>query len=332
MRLPNGYGSVSKQSGNRRDPYVVKKTVGYNAKGYPIYKIIGYTPTREAGLALLAKYNENPWNLDSQNMTMKELFEMWQKTRARKLSEASAKSLVTAFKHCAEIHHLQYRNIKAFQMQQMIDAHPESPSIQSKIKSLFHHLDKMALELDIPSKGYSGIITAAPIQPGERRPFSEAEIQTVWGHWQEPWADTVLIMLYSGWRISELLSLRKDDISLSAGTMRGGTKTAAGKDRVVPIHPRIMPLVQARMKLPGDRLVNIGMTPYRKHWKKLMDAWGMDHTPHECRHTFRTRLDNAGANKKCCDLLMGHASTDTGLRVYTHKTLNELRAAVELLD
>jgi len=63
-----------------------------------------------------------------------------------------------------------------------------------------------------------------------------------------------------------------------------------------------------------------------------MDAWGMDHTPHECRHTFRTRLDNAGANKKCCDLLMGHASTDTGLRVYTHKTLNELRAAVELLD
>lgn len=187
MRLPNGYGSVSKQSGNRTNPYVVKKTVGYNAKGYPIYKIIGYTPTREAGLTLLAKYNENPWNLDSQNMTMKELFETWQKTRAKKLSEASAKSLVTAFKHCIELHHLQYRNIKAFQMQQMIDAHPESPSIQSKIKSLFHHLDKMALELDIPSKGYSGIITAAPIQPGERRPFSEAEIQTVWAQQAEPW-------------------------------------------------------------------------------------------------------------------------------------------------
>ena len=61
MRLPNGYGSVSKQSGNRTNPYVVKKTVGYNAKGYPIYKIIGYTPTREAGLTLLAKYNENPF-------------------------------------------------------------------------------------------------------------------------------------------------------------------------------------------------------------------------------------------------------------------------------
>lgn len=114
MRLPNGYGSVSKQSGNRTNPYVVKKTVGYNAKGYPIYKIIGYTPTREAGLTLLAKYNENPWNLDSQNMTMKELFETWQKTRAKKLSEASAKSLVTAFKHCIELHHLQYRNIKLY--------------------------------------------------------------------------------------------------------------------------------------------------------------------------------------------------------------------------
>ncbi len=57
----------------------------------------------------------------------------------------------------------------------------------------------------------------------------------------------------------------------------------------------------------------------------------MEHTPHECRHTFRSRLDSAGANKKCIDLLMGHKSKDVGERVYTHKTLDELKDTINLL-
>ena len=62
-----------------------------------------------------------------------------------------------------------------------------------------------------------------------------------------------------------------------------------------------------------------------------MTDWGMSHVPHECRHTFRSRLESAGANQKCCDLLMGHASKDVGNRVYNHKSIEELRAAIELL-
>lgn len=57
----------------------------------------------------------------------------------------------------------------------------------------------------------------------------------------------------------------------------------------------------------------------------------MKHTPHECRHTFRTRLDSAGANTKCMELLMGHTSKDTGNRVFTHKTVNELKVTIELI-
>ena len=44
-----------------------------------------------------------------------------------------------------------------------------------------------------------------------------------------------------------------------------------------------------------------------------------------------TQLDSAGANRKCIDLLMGHVSKDTGNRVYNHKTLDELKATVELI-
>ena len=57
----------------------------------------------------------------------------------------------------------------------------------------------------------------------------------------------------------------------------------------------------------------------------------MKHTPHECRHTFRSRLDSAGANKVCIDRLMGHKSKGTGERVYTHKNIEELRMNIELI-
>ncbi len=56
----------------------------------------------------------------------------------------------------------------------------------------------------------------------------------------------------------------------------------------------------------------------------------IDKTPHKCRHTFETILDSNNANRKCIDLMMGHASKDVGNRVYNHKTIEELRTAIEL--
>ena len=67
-----------------------------------------------------------------------------------------------------------------------------------------------------------------------------------------------------------------------------------------------------------------------------MNTLHMRHTPHECRHTFGTLLGSAGANRVCIDRLMGHKSTGTGERVYPHrvyphKTIDELRTAIELI-
>ena len=57
----------------------------------------------------------------------------------------------------------------------------------------------------------------------------------------------------------------------------------------------------------------------------------IDKTPHECRHTFESILDSKGANRKCIDLMMGHVSKDVGNRVYNHKTLEELKTAIDFL-
>ena len=145
-----------------------------------------------------------------------------------------------------------------------------------------------------------------------------------------------MIFIYSGWRISELLALTPADVDLQSGTMTGGTKTKAGKNRIVPIHSKIRPLVEARLAQGGPRLISnegraICPATYRNYWTEIMAHLGMAHVPHECRHTFESLLDSAGANRKCIDILMGHVSKGTGNRVYNHKTIEELRLNIELI-
>ena len=85
MRNPNGYGTVAKLSGQRRRPYIVKKTIGWNDKGHPIYDIIGYAETREAGNIMLAEYNRDPWDVDRAKITLQQLFDLWKEKKAPKL-------------------------------------------------------------------------------------------------------------------------------------------------------------------------------------------------------------------------------------------------------
>lgn len=65
MRLPNGYGSITKLSGNRRNPYIVRITAGYDNEGRQIRKILGYYPNRKRALEALAAYSENPYDIDA---------------------------------------------------------------------------------------------------------------------------------------------------------------------------------------------------------------------------------------------------------------------------
>lgn len=129
--------------------------------------------------------------------------------------------------------------------------------------------------------------------------------------------DTVLIFIYSDWRISELPGLKTADIDLQAGTMKGGTKTKAGKNRVVPIHSPIRPMAEARMAEGGEYLIQYNghrcsESQYRVIWKGLTERFSIPGTPHSCRRTFESLLDSAGTNRKCIDIIMGHVSKGTG--------------------
>ena len=336
MRLPNGYGSVAKLSGKRRKPYIVRKTTGFDERGYPIYSIIGYAETREDGLLLLAKYNNDPWDIKGAKVTLNALYEQWLKERAVKLSESNYKALKGAYRHCAHLEDLPYKSIRASQMQSAIDNCGKSYSQQSHIKNLWRHLDRYAFELDIINKCYSELLTSDSIPETGKIPFTAEEINRVWDNQDKPYVDTILIFLYSGWRLNELFNIKVSDVDLDAGIMTGGLKSRAGKGRIVPIHSKIFEIVKRRAAEGNEYLLSRNgkkyyAQMYHKIWRNMMKEMSMAHTPHECRHTFRTWLDTAGANTRCMDLLMGHTSKSIGDRVYNHKTIKDLKNAIELV-
>ncbi len=325
MKNPNGYGTVTKLSGNRRRPYIIKE--GMSGK----QKILGYAATREEGMILLAKYNRCPWNPDMGRYTFAQLYGLWCQSRAPKLGISSQSALRAAYRYCLPLEQVHYRDIKPFQMQLCIDSCGKSYATQGAIRNLFRHLDRLARELDIIDRSASELLTVAPTPQTAKTVFSDDEIARIHRHASLPWADSVLFLLYTGFRISEMLDLRTENVDLRLGTMVGGGKTAAGKNRVVPIHPQIREIVAARCRASESGYLfeykgkKLGQTQFRRLWNPLMETLSMSHTPHECRHTFRSRLDSAGANKVCIDRLMGHVSHGTGERIYTHKTLKELQ-------
>ncbi|MBP3918772.1 MAG: tyrosine-type recombinase/integrase [Clostridia bacterium] len=331
MKNPNGYGTITKLTGNRRRPYVIKE--GHTGHQHPI----GYASTKEEALILLAQYNCNPWNLDTEKTTLSELYALWLEKRAAKYKPAARNALKSAYSHCKQLYKKPYKSIRTWQMQDCIDGCGLGYASQSAIKNLFRHLDRFALEMDIIEKSHASLLTSESIPPTTRTVFSEAETNLLWQMEDVPYADCALFLLYTGFRISEMLSLTLQSVNMEEETLTGGMKTDAGRNRIVPIHPKIKHIVERHMQnsATGYLFENNGkpfsQTQFRRGWKRLMQALSMTHTPHECRHTFRSRLDTAGANKVCIDRLMGHTSPGTGERVYTHKTVEELRKNLLLI-
>lgn len=331
MRNPNRYGSVTKLPGTRSRPWMARE--GSSGRQRPI----GYAATREEALMLLAEYNRSPWDIDAGSVTLEGLYRLWLEKRAAKLSPGNRSVLKSAYHYCEGLASARYRSIKPYQMQACVDECGRGSSTKSQIKALWGHLDRLALELDVITKQCSSLVTAPPPPETAKRPFAEEEVARLWENLSLPWADSALFLIYTGFRISEMTALRAESVDMEALTLTGGCKTEAGRNRVVPIHSRIVPIVGARLAATRRGWLfeknGRGLTPdsYRALWAVLMERLGMRHTPHECRHTFRSRLDSAGANKVCIDRLMGHKSGDVGERVYTHKTIEELRLNLELV-
>ena len=133
-------------------------------------------------------------------------------------------------------------------------------------------------------------------------------------------------MCYSGFRISAYLDMKTD---CEEEYFQGGIKTAAGKDRIVPIHSAILPLVQKRLDRLGAYLPN-GANNFRNDMYAVLRSLGIEkHTPHDCRHTFSMLCDKYGISENDKKTMLGHSFSDVTNKVYRHREIDALREQIE---
>lgn len=333
FRNPNGYGSVVKLSGHRRCPFEVRVNTRMDGRGYPVYDVLGRYPDRKTAVIELAKFNVNPYEVKAQNYTFSDVYKLWYESKyngIKKYSESSKNCSKAAYKHCEVLYDIPLCKIKVVQLQTILDNPKLSRSTVEHIKNLFCQVFKYAMINEyIVKNPVDNIVINTPEDDEHGIPFTIDDIKKLWASYSSgvPDADLVLMLIYTGWRITEFINV---DIDLNERTMKGGMKTAAGKDRIVPIHPDIMQLVENKY---NTGWYNLNINVANKHLKKAVKASGIEqyHTCHDCRHTFITLLDNAGANTTAIHRLVGHADSSITEKIYTHKDLEQLRKAVELI-
>ena len=329
-RLPKGMGSVYKLSGNRRRPYTARIQAGRDENGKPIYKYLGYYETAQEAIQALTDYNKSPYDLDYNNITIAGMWEIFKKRRFNELSPSAHYIYKAAYKHLTPLHNTPIKDIKTYQLQKIVDEVDRCWQTKSHIQTLLNQLFDIAIELDIINKNYSKFFKLGDKADSTlHTAFTDDEIKTLFKSvFVEDLADTVLIMIYTGMRPSEMLSIRTENIHLQERYFVGGLKTKAGKNRVIPIAEKIYPLVLKRYNPDNEFFIKMSYQTYKDRFYSMMARLNMKHLPDDGRHTCSSLLNSAGVNLTTIKFILGHSSKDLTERVYTHKTVTELLKAV----
>lgn len=318
--------------GQRRRPYIAAVTI--TTDGKRSRKAIGYYATRRDALAALAEYHNKPYDISAREITVKEFFEKWHAWREgrEKGKEANRIYKITFNKHCTALHEWRFLDVQSIHIQQLIDNAP-SPKTAVRIKILWGLFYKYAALLGLCHVNAAAIVET-PAQPKSRmhKPFSEEEIKQLWENPKDMGAKIALILIYSGLRPSELVTMKTENIYLEDRYMIGGMKTDAGRGRTIPIAEKIYPFIKELYNPGKPRLFRFSDYQGISHeWKMSTVPAVQNHLPHDGRHTCETLLDNARIAKKTIQLILGHAGRDIDETVYTHKTRQQLIEAINMI-
>lgn len=346
MKLPNGYGSVTKMSGNRRCPWRAKKTIGWNitedGRQKQIVKTIGCYPTKQKALQALAEYNANPYSIDAGKATVAEIYKQWSEEKYTGISDSNIKAYKASWRVFEPIAEMRFADVRKSHLQGIIDNSGKNYPTLRKIKVLMSQLYKFAMENDIVSKDYSVFVDIQKHKEAtqtKREVFTQSEIETIWDNIERnQYVEIVLMLIYSGVRISELLDLKKEDINLEEqyfDVIR--SKTEAGIRRV-PIADKVLELFKKwyHFNPESEYLLT---TPdgkkftyrnyYDTYWKPFMKEMNMHHRPHDTRHTTISLLATAKVSQTVIKMIVGHSGAMTLTeKTYTHLEVKTLLEAI----
>lgn len=361
-RRPNGSGTVVKLSGRRRKPFCAKVTLDERnlTNGEKKRLVIGTFETYQEALNALSLYSLTVNNTISKKEAMEIDPKVYQKVQDKMskkvptfldiyyildkdefslLSPQTQNSMHGAIKHLKKLHYLKIDQITLRMIQDVFDEDGSNHSTQVHMKTICTKVFRYAVVNQYIERNddYTSYIRIAKYEESDmHRPYTINEILAL-KKADTPEAHIMLIFIYTGVRINELLNINRDNIHIDEkcdddGTERlisymiTGSKTKAGKNRIVPIHDDIKQFVIDELLKPEKRLVDVTYANFttRTVLIKVNKLLNTHHTMHDTRKTFATLCQMNNLNVYIRKKVLGHRMNDITFDVYTNESKNRL--------
>lgn len=361
-RRPNNTGTVVKLSGKRRNPYCAR--VMSNERDIITGKkkqiCIGTFATREEALNALSIYslkrsnaitNEEARNLapdlfekiqektQKKIPTFKEIYETLDAEEFSKLSNSARKGYKAWIKHFKSIYDRPINNITLADLQFVFDNDGSKNGTQVHMKVLCSKIFEYAVIHQFISRDddYTSYIKIADYKQSTKHfAFDIDEIKKLQSA-DTPEAHLLLIYIYTGLRVGELLHINRDNIHIDEkcdddGTERlisyivTGSKTAAGKNRIVPIHNDIKQFVIDELIEKEKRLIDVSYEwGFNKNIMPMINNMlNTNHTMHDTRVTFASLCQLYKVDVYARKKILGHKLKDITFDIYTTASKNRL--------
>ena len=353
-RLPNGFGQISEiKTGNLRNRFRAMITVGKTEYGRPIVKPlkpVSYFETYNDAYAALLEYNRGSRGYDDE-MTVEELYNEWFPEYKKKVSKSSYSNVEISWKYCSKLYGVYVSELKSRQVKEcMYNSYAivkdqkisPTPNRSLFIKLLFTMMLDYAVENDYIENNCARKVKYVKPESTEKiihQPYTEEEVQLMWDHLNVPLVDMILIQCYSGWRPKELFQLSIDNIDFEKNIMTGGVKIKAGKNRIVPIHNKIKPLLQKRYDICvknntkyifNEKNKELSYSTFKIRYDKMQKKLGMSkHYGHDGRLFFATQAKKHKLDEYAIKYIMGHQIDDVTENVYTKREISWLDSEMQ---
>lgn len=365
-RRPNGSGTVVKLSGRRRKPFCARVTLDERnpVNGEKKQLVIGTFETYQEALNALSLYSLTKNNTIGKKEAMEIDPEVYQKVQEKmskkvptfldiyyildkedfsSLSPHTQNNMHGAIKHLKELHYLKIDQITLRMIQGVFDEDGSNHGTQVHMKTICTKVFRYAVVNQYISRDddYTSYIRVPKYEESDmHRPYTINEILAL-KKADTPEAHIMLIFIYTGVRINEMLNINRDNIHIDEkcdddGTERlisymiTGSKTKAGKNRIVPIHDDIKQYVINELLKPEKRLVDVSYPNFtnRTVLVKVNKLLNTHHTMHDTRKTFATLCQMNNLNVYIRKKVLGHRMNDITFDVYTNESKNRLWAEV----
>ncbi len=338
----NGEGTVYKMPNNT---WKAEVTLGFDEKEMPdgTIKLLRRKATK-SGFASKKEALEYIPQLKQQvpgqnpDIKFKDLYKKWFDIHSEKVVESTLGNYKAAYKYFSSLYYVEFNKIRTEHMQKCIDSCPKGRRTKENMKALGTCLSRYAMQLDIVEKNYAEYIYIPKEEATEKVAFSKEQIALMWKKVEHnPKIRYVLLLCYTGMRLGEMLNALTANYNREEEYFTAGSKTKAGKNRIITISPRIKPFFKKYGK--GEYLFfDDGKRPSEKKFRNdifypALIELGIDtvledgthlYTPHCCRHTFATLMKDVDAPTTDKQKLIGHSSFEMTAH-YTHTDLDSLR-------